>query len=217
MRSFLVTSFLAASYAGLSHAVTLTTSSASYVVDAQSSNAFVVTFSRSNCDITSLKYRGTEVQTQSGSRSHIASGFSSPTVSAQSLTVGGVNYVKVTCAQSELTHYYVIRNGDSTLHMGTYVSKALAIGEHRWIGRFIESVLPNDDVSQASSTGGSSSTVEGSDVFVVNGQTRSKFYSSQRFIDDKVHCMSGNDIRACMIMPGTAYETSSGGPFFRDM
>jgi rhamnogalacturonan endolyase len=201
MRSFLVNSLLAAaSYAGVANAITLTTNSGSYVVDAQSSNAFVVTFSRSNCDITSLRYRGTEVQTQSGSRSHIASGFSSPSVSAQSLTVGGVNYVKVTCTQSELTHYYVIRNGDSMLHMATYVHTALAIGEHRWIGRFINSVLPNDDVSQASDVKGSTSTVEGSDVFVVNAQTRSKFYSSQRFIDDKVHCLSGNDIRACMVL-----------------
>lgn len=24
--------------------------------------------------------------------------------------------------------------------------------------------------------------------FLVNGQTRSKFYSSQRFIDDNIHC-----------------------------
>jgi rhamnogalacturonan endolyase len=101
--------------------------------------------------------------------------------------------------------------------MATYVSTPLAIGEHRWIGRFINSVLPNDDVGQASDVKGSTSTVEGSDVFVVNGQTRSKFYSSQRFIDDKVHCLSGNDILACMVIPGVAYETSSGGPFFRDM
>jgi rhamnogalacturonan endolyase len=101
--------------------------------------------------------------------------------------------------------------------MGTYITAEPSIGELRWIGRFNPSPLPNDDVNQASDTGGSSSTVEGSDVFVVNGQTRSKFYSSQRFIDDKVHCLSGTDMKACMLMPGTAYETSSGGPFFRDM
>lgn len=202
----------------LAQAVSLTTSSSSYTVNADSANPLIVVFSRSNCDITSLKYRGTEVQTQSGARSHIASGFSSPTVSATTINSGGVNYVKVTCAQSGLTHYYVIRDGDSSLHMGTYVTTPLSIGEHRWIGRFLTSVLPNDDVNQASSVvGASGNAVEGSDVFVVNGQTRSKFYSSQRFIDDKVHCLSGNDIKACMVIPGVAYETSSGGPFFRDM
>jgi rhamnogalacturonan endolyase len=75
--------------------------------------------------------------------------------------------------------------------MATYVTAEPSIGELRWIGRFNPSVLPNDDVNQASDTGASTSTVEGSDVFIVNGQTRSKFYSSQRFIDDKVHCKSG--------------------------
>lgn len=82
----------------------------------------------------------------------------------------------------------MIRDTDSTLHMATYITAQPSIGELRWIGRLNAAVLPNDDVNQASATGGSSSTVEGSDVFVVNGQTRSKFYSSQRFIDDQVHC-----------------------------
>lgn len=101
--------------------------------------------------------------------------------------------------------------------MGTYITAEPSIGELRWIGRFNAGPLPNDDVNGASNTAGASSTVEGSDVFVVNGQTRSKFYSSQRFIDDQVHCLSGSDMKACMLMPGTAYESSSGGPFFRDM
>lgn len=61
------------------------------------------------------------------------------------------------------------------------------IGELRWIGRLNPTLLPNDDFSQASDIGGGTA-VEGSDVYLVNGQTRSKFYSSQRFIDDKVHC-----------------------------
>lgn len=55
--------------------------------------------------------------------------------------------------------------------------------------------------------------IEGSDVFNVNGQTRSKceygqrlsqissspslVYSSKRFIDDQVHGLTGNGIGAC--------------------
>lgn len=130
---------------------------------------------------------------------------------------GGVAYVKVTCTTSTLIHYYIIRHGDSALHMGTWVSAEPSIGELRWIGRFKRTVLPDDDVGGASKTYGFTSTVEGSDVFVVGGQTRSKFYSSRRFIDDQVHCMSGTDIKACMVIPGTGYESSSGGPFFRDI
>lgn len=98
-----------------------------------------------------------------------------------------MTYVKITCATSTLTHYYVVRDTDSTLHMGTYITAEPSIGELRWIGRFNPSLLPNDDVSQASDVAGGTA-IEGSDVFLVGSQTRSKFYSSMRFIDDKVHC-----------------------------
>jgi len=59
--------------------------------------------------------------------------------------------------------------------------------------------------------------IEGSDVFSVNGQTRSKFYSSRQFIDDAIHSVSGSGISVFMIVPGTGFEGSSGGPFFRDI
>ncbi|KAH8652685.1 putative Rhamnogalacturonase B [Tricladium varicosporioides] len=101
--------------------------------------------------------------------------------------------------------------------MATYTTAEPSIGELRWVGRLNSALLPNDDVSQASDVSGATSTVEGSDVFVVDGQTRSKFYSSQRFIDDKVHCLTGSTMKACMVIPGVAYEGSSGGPFFRDI
>lgn len=60
----------------------VTTSSSSYVVDAGSSNPFVVTISRSSCDITSIKYRGEEFQ-YSGKGSHISSGLGSVTVTSE--------------------------------------------------------------------------------------------------------------------------------------
>lgn len=101
--------------------------------------------------------------------------------------------------------------------MATNTSAKLPIGELRWIGRVSNSVLPYDDVNQASDISNNNGAFEGDDVYLIKGQTRSKFYSSQRFIDDKVHCLSGPAIKACMLIPGTAYETSSGGPFMRDM
>jgi hypothetical protein len=33
----------------------------------------------------------------------------------------------------------------------------------------------------------------------------------------KVHGVTGSGIGAYMIIPGTGYESSSGGPFFRDI
>ncbi len=142
--------------------------------------------------------------------------------------------MKITCTTSTLIHYYVVRDTESAIHMATHITAEPTVGELRFIARLNEAVLPTDDVNQASDIDGSTNTVEGEDVFVVGSQTRSKFYSSQRFIDDQVHCkfstlrnirhctnkdigMSGTDIKACMVIPGTGYELSSGGPFFRDM
>lgn len=61
-------------------AITVTTSTASYVVNAETSYGFTATISRTSCDITSLKFYGTEYQ-YSGTYSHIASGLGTATVS----------------------------------------------------------------------------------------------------------------------------------------
>ena len=67
-------------------AVTLTTTTDSYTIDAESTNAFQFVVSRANCDITSLKYRGVEAQYQT-TGSHIGSGLGSgTTVTAQEIT-----------------------------------------------------------------------------------------------------------------------------------
>lgn len=65
----------------------LTTSTSSYVLDAGSSNSLVVTVSRASCDITSIKYRGEELQ-YTGTYSHISSGLGTATVTAT--TISGV-------------------------------------------------------------------------------------------------------------------------------
>lgn len=97
--------------------------------------------------------------------------------------------MKVTCTTSTLTHYMVVRSGESTIFLATHTTAEPDIGELRFLARLNNAVLPNEyPFGVASTTGGSTSTVEGSDVFVVNGQTRSKFYSSERFIDDTVVC-----------------------------
>lgn len=114
----------------------------------------------------------------------------------------------------------VVRSGDSTIFLATHTTAEPSIGELRFIARLQPSKLPLEQpFGVVSTTSGSTSAVEGSDVYIVNGQTRSKFYSSQRFIDDDVHCVyRDNDaIRACMLMNSYSYEGSSGGPFFRDI
>lgn len=104
--------------------------------------------------------------------------------------------------------------------MATNTQSEPSVGELRFIARLQSSKLPLEyPFGVVSTTAGSSSTVEGSDVFVVSGQTRSKFYSSERFIDDYVHCVyrDSDAIHACILLNSYSYEGSSGGPFFRDI
>ncbi|KAI0517919.1 polysaccharide lyase family 4 protein [Xylaria bambusicola] len=198
----------------VSAAFGFTKSGSNYVIDAGSSEPLIFTVSGTSCDITSIKYRNVELQGRSKG-SHISSGLGTATVSATQ--VNG-KYVKVTCATSTLTHYLVAKSGDSTIYMATYITAEPSIGELRFIARLQSSRLPNEyPYGAVSTTAGSSSTVEGSDVFLVNGQTRSKFYSSTRFIDKDAQCVYGgsDEIHVCMLTPQP--ESSSGGPFFRDI
>ncbi|KAK3349479.1 carbon-oxygen lyase-like protein [Lasiosphaeria hispida] len=165
-----------------------TSSSGNYIVDAGSANPLIFSVSQSNCDIKSIKFRGMELQYGSQG-THISSGLGSATVSI-SQGSGSKKYIKVTCVTSTLTHYMVVREGDSTIYLATYITAQPSIGD---------------------------SAVEGSDVYNLDGQTRSKFYSSTRFIDEDSHCVYGgsDQIHVCIMTP--QQESSSGGPFFRDI
>ncbi|CAE6499858.1 unnamed protein product [Rhizoctonia solani] len=163
----------------------------------------------SNGDITSLRYNGKECQDQS-KFTHIASGLGSSTVTSK---VSGNNAI-VTIKTPTLTQYYVAVKGQSAIYIGTYASAEPTIGELRFIARLNKSVLPKGFTASEIAGG---TAIESTDVFTVGGQTRSKFYSSVPFINDQVHGVTGNGVGAYMVMPGNAYETSSGGPFMRDI
>ncbi|KAK6540148.1 hypothetical protein TWF694_008969 [Orbilia ellipsospora] len=217
--STLLSGFLAGC-AAVTNAIVITTSSTAYTVDTQSSYGFVVIISRSTCDITSLKFYGTQYQYAS-TFSQIASGLGTGvSVSYTSSPSGDTVVFKCTQNNSDfnLDHYMVFRTGENTIYMGTNVNSEPSIGELRYIFRLtgLSSAYPFGDVSNTA--GGTA--IEGSDVYLVNGQTRSKFYSSERFIDDKVYCAMATDssIHACFVRPNhQATEKSSGGPFFRDI
>ncbi|CCO35520.1 rhamnogalacturonase B [Rhizoctonia solani AG-1 IB] len=178
-------------------------------LDVDTGNKLVYRVSTTNGDITSIKYDGKELQ-YPRKFTQIGSGLGSATVSSK---VSGSTAI-ITIETSTLTQYYVARSGQSALYIGTYISAQPSVGELRFIARLQSSVFTNSP-TPSNPRGGTA--FEGSDVFLVSGQTRSKFYSSVRFIDDQVHGISGSGIGAYMVVPGNAYETSSGGPFFRDI
>ncbi|KAH6912806.1 Rhamnogalacturonase B, N-terminal-domain-containing protein [Coprinopsis sp. MPI-PUGE-AT-0042] len=187
----------------------VTRSGSNYVVD--SGAGLVTTINGNNGDITSLNYNGKQLQDQS-KFTHIGSGLGSATVSSQ--IVNG-NIAVISIQTSTLTQYYAVRSGINTIYIGTFITAEPSIGELRFIARLNWSNLSNGHYAAA--IRGSSATIEGSDVFLVNGQTRSKFFSSVPFIRDQVHGVTGNGVGAFIIVPGVGYESSSGGPFFRDI
>ncbi len=48
----------------------------------------------------------------------------------------GVDYVMITCETATLTHYYVVRDTDSTLHMATFTTAGIV-----WLYQHILSTL----------------------------------------------------------------------------
>ncbi|KAF8607116.1 polysaccharide lyase family 4 protein [Ceratobasidium sp. AG-I] len=180
----------------------VTTSGNSLIVD--TAGGLVFTVDKTSGDITSMLYNGIQAQDQT-KNSHIASGLgTAPCTWSQ---IG--NYIKIACVTSTLTQYYVAQYKNPGIHMATYTTAEPSVGELRFIARLNAATLPNGPT--ASSIAGSSSAIEGSDVYLVGAQTRSKFYSSRQFIDDQVHGVTGSGIGAYMVIPGTGYEASSGG------
>ncbi|KAF1954361.1 hypothetical protein CC80DRAFT_567565 [Byssothecium circinans] len=172
----------------------LTSSSSRFIVDTDGGLVFEV--NRSNGDITST-----------GKASAINSGLGTSTVTGE--TVNG--YVKITVKSSGLpvTHYYVAKPKDAMIYMATYITNEVDPGELRWLARLRTSELPSGVHGNVGDSRGCTA-FEGKDTFKCsNGQTRCKMYTSGRFIDDKVHCISGSKASVCMIMPGVAHETSA--------
>lgn len=89
-------------------------------------------------------------------------------------------------------------------------------GELRFLARLRKGPLPTGIHHPVADNAGGSA-IEGKDVFRVGSQTRCKFFSSTRFIDDAVHSIHGANVSVSLIMPEGAYETASGGPFMRDI
>ncbi|KAK3331503.1 rhamnogalacturonase B, partial [Apodospora peruviana] len=190
----------------------LTSTGNSYRVDTNGGLVFDV--SKTNGDITSLQYNGVQYQGTS-KMSALNSGLGTSTVTAE--TING--YVKITVAAKSqpVTHYFVSKANDPTIYMGTYITGEINPGELRWLARLRRSVVPNGWHGDVANLDGCTA-FEGKDTFKCpNGQTRCKMYTSDRFIDDQVHGVTGNNVAVWMIMPGVAYETSSGGPFMRDI
>jgi len=189
-----------------------TSSGGYYTVSTGAGLTFKV--SQSNGDMTSLNYNGTELQPSGTKGSHVESGLGS-TASVSAYQTG--NYIVITESVSNwygsgtLHHYLVAANGQNTIYMATYVDSAGG-GELRWIQYLNRNVLTG--VYTPSDVNGGTA-IESTDIDLVNGQTRSKYYSHRRAFELTPRGVSGSGIGVYMAYGNR--ESSSGGPFFRDI
>ncbi len=199
----------------------ITDSGGSLLVDTGAQLTF--TLSKSNGDVLSMKYRGNELQAPHSLTqrySHYASGLSSSSAVAYTVdNADGWAMVSVTDSGLGVTQYYMARNGYNNLYMATYAGGASppSPGEMRFLTYLNYSIFTNHP--DASDTKGGTA-IEGSDVFAKSdGTTHSKFYDSAPFIDDTSHGVTGStngqNVGAFMMIG--SHETSSGGPFFKDI
>jgi rhamnogalacturonan endolyase len=193
---------------GVASTFGVTSASGVLTVDTGAGLVFKV---KANGDISSIKYKGgAELQDQTKG-SHIGSGLGSATV--VSYTVNG-SIAKITLSTATLTHYLLVRQGDNTIYMGTYVTAEPTVGELRWItrlqGKFFTSVPAESDLRD------NIGAIESEDIFgMADGTTRSKYYGNQRAMDLTLRGVTGPGIGAFMVYGNR--ESSSGGPFYRDI
>ncbi len=163
-----------------------------------------------NASIDSLLWNGTQLN-DAAKQSQIASGVAG-TATSTLLSGGTVSLVTVDCGT--LVQYFATRQRENTIYMATFVTDEPSVGELRWITRLKGNILTG--VPPQSNNTGSTGNVESTDVFgYADGHTTSKYYGNQQARDLSIRGVTGTGVGVFMSYGGR--ESSSGGPFFRDI
>jgi rhamnogalacturonan endolyase len=150
--------------------------------------------------------------------SHYEEGLSS-TTKITSTVDSTDGWILITCDDSQgsgVIQYYAVRKNDDNLYMATYSAGpgSPSPGEMRFIAYTNPSIFTN--IPAPSNNNGNTGAIESSDVFgYANGTTTSKYYGEYRAIDTQTYGMTGNGFGIYMNIGNR--ETSSGGPFFKDI
>jgi rhamnogalacturonan endolyase len=186
----------------------LTNSGGNITVDTGAGLVYVVP--TNNASISSIRWNGTELNDTSKA-SQIASGVAG---TATSTLVSGGTVALITVDCGTLVQYFATRQHENTIYMATYTTAEPSVGELRWITRLKGNLLTG--VPPQSNNSGSTGNVESTDVFgYADGHTTSKYYGNQQAKDLGIRGVTGNGVGVFMSY-GTR-ESSSGGPFFRDI
>ncbi|KAL4155187.1 hypothetical protein PRNP1_007300 [Phytophthora ramorum] len=189
-----------------------TTGSDQYIIS--TGKGLTVTMKQSTCDITSIKYNDKELQYKSKA-THVNSGLGKVTSSIKTLS-DSKKTIRVICKATGLEQAYLSRPNENVIYLGTHHSSDLVLPELRFLARLDKTVV-NSGITEATIESGMTA-IEAEDVVTNSkGLTRSKFYSAVPFIDDAVHGVKSSAAGVYFVISEHGYETSSGGPFFRDI
>ena len=203
----------------------LTTSTNLYTVDTGAGLVFSIARTTANSasvgDLTSATLNGTQLEapySYESRYSHYESGLSSSTVVTAATDPSG-NWILIACNDAsgyDVIQYYIARKGYNNIYMATYAPgpNSPSPGEMRFIMYTNPSVLTN--IPAPSNNNGNNGAIESSDVFgFSNGDTSSKYYGEYEAIATQTYGDTGNGIGVFMNIGNR--ETSSGGPFFKDI
>ncbi|KAJ9467425.1 Rhamnogalacturonate lyase A [Diplonema papillatum] len=175
-------------------------------------------------DINSILYKGVEYMETLGRGSHINSGFDwlyedTTEVSVDAETIGD-DIIKITVVGGQLTHYYIVKKGESRVYMGTYWSLMSTIKTgYRYLFRLNSNLItngpPEGDIRDPTNSSLYLPFLESQDIFAVaNGESRAKHYTNHRMMDWKYMGGTSNDNVGMWIIKAT-HEGGTGGPFYR--
>ncbi|MGY5057978.1 rhamnogalacturonan lyase B N-terminal domain-containing protein [Streptomyces sp. 900105755] len=177
-----------------------------YVVDTGAGLVFKV--SKTNGDLTSLVYKGTEYQGYGGKNSHVESGLGTSTVTiAQSGST-----ILVSVSYGTLKHYYAARSGENNVYLWTGKADS-SVTATRYIVRVKAGLFLNDEPDSYTYA---PTVIESADVFEKSdGQTRAKHYSKLRVMDYSYIGWTTGSVGLWIVRSN--HEKASGGPFYRSL
>ncbi|CZT03961.1 related to Putative rhamnogalacturonase [Rhynchosporium agropyri] len=187
----------------------------SYVIDTGSLLVFAV--SKSNGDITSMKYRGRETNGYQGKNSHVESGLGASVVTIKQYSTPA-NIIQVTVTYRSLVQTYIARYGNNNIYILTNKGDA-SVAASRYIVRLVPGLLPKA-ITESDYYDPSTRNVEASDVTVssATGYTKSKHYQGSNYgrtIDYDYVGKASSTLGIWLVRSNR--EKASGGPFFRSL
>ncbi|KAH7113251.1 Rhamnogalacturonase B, N-terminal-domain-containing protein [Dendryphion nanum] len=185
-----------------------------YVIDTNAN--LIVKVSKTNGDMTSIKYRGVEYNGQNGKNSHVESGLGASTVTIKQYSSPN-NVIKVNIKYGTLKHDLIFRYGNPNVYI--FMNKAdTSVTVSRYIVRIPANIFTNDKNTDTDWIPDGTPAIESGDINGSGGQTWSKHYSGYKYgrtIDyDFVGYTNAN---VGMYLIRSNHEKASGGPFFRSL